>query len=259
MNNTLLAIKERFLQELLVSTDRGFFKDGYTSPLLEEAIRYSLLNGGKRLRPLLVFASAQHEEPKGFFKNALPAALAVEYVHTFSLIHDDLPAMDDDDFRRGKLACHRQFQEGVAILAGDALLADAFALLAKAKIHPALQCLELALTMGRGGLVAGQVEDILSSKTAGSTWINLAKTARLFEASVVLGAIASGANRERIDFWRKLGRHFGLAFQALDDLMDAPSEEARIVFKNEKQLLIKEAQSLAAHSLFHDIVHLTFA
>lgn len=258
MNKHLFDIRERFLQKLEESVALSFFDAGPSSLSLEKAIRYSLLNGGKRLRPLLTFASAIHQEPQRFFTLALPAALAVEYVHTFSLIHDDLPPMDDDDFRRGKLSCHRKFNEGIAILAGDALLADAFALVANASISPAKQCLELAKAVGRNGLVAGQTEDILSKKTAGPSWINQAKTARLFEASLVLGAIASGQSGDQIRFWRSLGHHFGLAFQALDDMMDAPNENAENILAREKEALLALAKPLDPSSVFHEIVQITF-
>jgi geranylgeranyl diphosphate synthase type II len=195
------------------------------SKILNEAIEYALSSGGKRLRPLLVLSSAgAFTERNNAQKAALPAALAVEYVHTYSLIHDDLPAMDNDDYRRGRLSTHRRFDEATAILAGDALLADAFFLLTKAPINALLQCQELALAAGRTGLVGGQAEDLAGSKglTSKDQWlrINQAKTGRLFEACAVLGALSAGADKRAVENARSFGRIFGESFQLKDDLDD---------------------------------------
>lgn len=192
------------------------------SKRLDEALRYALLGEGKRLRPLLVLLSAEafsKEDRKEFvLKRAMPAALAVEYIHTYSLIHDDLPSMDNDDYRRGRLSLHRRFDEALAILAGDALQADAFFMLAQAPLNQALQCFELAHAAGRHGLVCGQAEDLANSHE----WliIHANKTARLFEACVVLGALSQGAQKKELEPYRVFGHHFGMAFQIKDDMDD---------------------------------------
>ncbi|MCA9507382.1 MAG: polyprenyl synthetase family protein [Myxococcales bacterium] len=198
---------------------------GFSSKILNESINYSLSSGGKRLRPLLIFSYAHYLTSHNTFKKALPAALAVEYVHTYSLIHDDLPAMDNDDYRRGRLSTHKRFDEATAILAGDALLADAFFALSHAPVNAALQCQELALACGRYGLVSGQAQD-LTTKEGPKTkddWIciNQAKTGRLFEACTTLAALSLGVEKSSIEKARVFGRIFGESFQLKDDLEDS--------------------------------------
>ncbi|MGF1578625.1 MAG: polyprenyl synthetase family protein [Gemmataceae bacterium] len=197
---------------------------------LQEAMRYSLLAPGKRLRPLLVLMSA--EACGGKDEEAIPAACAVEMIHTYSLVHDDLPAMDDDDLRRGRPTCHKQFTEATAILVGDALLTYAFEILATS--YPPRTatscCVELAKASGPSGMVGGQVEDLAWEKRGGTldTLIGLhgRKTGALFRASLKLGLLsAQGENpdgpdlrlMESLDQW---GRCFGLVFQITDDLLD---------------------------------------
>ncbi len=198
---------------------------------LHTAMRYSLEAGGKRLRPVLVLAAA---ELFGAQEDAaLPAAVAIECVHTYSLIHDDLPCMDNDDLRRGRPTAHKQFDEATALLAGDALLTHAFALLATAyAARPALaQALvrELADAAGSARLIGGQMEDLLAEKKADATadeldFIHLNKTAAMLEASLVMGGLVGGAAAPELAALRDTGRHLGLAFQIVDDVLDATAD-----------------------------------
>ena len=197
---------------------------------LTAAIAHSLLGGGKRLRPLLVLYAAQ--ACGSAIEPALPAACAVEMVHTYSLIHDDLPAMDDDDMRRGQPSCHVAFDEATAILAGDALLARAFELLA-IEITPAETAVrcggELAAAAGASQLVGGQADDL---KMAGQTFaqdadalvmleaIHARKTGALLVVSLRLGGLVAGADGGQLDQLTKYGQNLGLTFQITDDLLD---------------------------------------
>jgi len=205
---------------------------------LREAIAYSLLAPAKRLRPLLVVLAC--EAAGGKDAVALPAAAAVEMVHTYSLIHDDLPAMDDDDLRRGRPTCHKQFGEAIAILAGDALLTLAFEVLAEN--YPAATaaacCRELARGAGAAGMVGGQVDDLAwenqpTGKVADLERIHAHKTGALFRASLQLGALAAqgerpgGPEAAMLAALDEYGRGFGLAFQITDDLLDVEGEADR--------------------------------
>jgi len=201
---------------------------------IHEAMRYSLDAGGKRLRPTLVLLTAELFGSSA--DQALPAAVAIECIHTYSLIHDDLPAMDNSELRRGKPTNHIQFDEPTAILAGDALLTYAFELLAKhyfedASLATAL-VLELAKTSGSTQLIGGQMEDILGERSQYSEeqieFIHLNKTAALLATSFVMGALVAHASPEQIAVIRDLGTQVGLAFQVTDDLLDATSDSATI-------------------------------
>lgn len=202
---------------------------------LHEAMRYSLQAGGKRIRPVLVLAAAEVFGVRD--DTAVPAGVAIECLHTYSLIHDDLPCMDNDDLRRGRPTAHRQFDEATALLAGDALLTHAFALLAEAYAdRPALaQALirELADAAGSRRLIGGQMEDLLAEKKANATaaeleFIHLNKTAAMVEAALVMGGLIGGANEDGINSLRLAGRHLGLAFQIVDDLLDATADTATL-------------------------------
>jgi geranylgeranyl diphosphate synthase, type II len=197
---------------------------------LAEAMRYSLLAGGKRLRPILVLMAS--EAAGGTEQNALPAAAAVEMIHTYSLIHDDLPAMDDDDLRRGRPTCHKVFGEAMAILAGDALLTWAFEVLAS-NYPPATSaacCRELAQGAGAAGMVGGQVEDLAGEKQAGTLEtlknVHARKTGALFRAALRLGLHtaqgerAGGLDARILESLDGFGRNFGMIFQITDDLID---------------------------------------
>ncbi|GAV92099.1 polyprenyl_synt domain-containing protein, partial [Cephalotus follicularis] len=195
---------------------------------IHESMRYSLLAGGKRVRPVLCIAAC--ELVGGLQSMAMPAACAIEMIHTMSLIHDDLPCMDNDDLRRGKPTNHKAFGEDVAVLAGDALLAFAFEHIAVSTTNVAPARVvraigELAKSIGTEGLVAGQVVDINSEglRDVGLEhleFIHVHKTAALLEGSVVLGTILGGGNNEEVENLRKFARNIGLLFQVVDDILD---------------------------------------
>lgn len=209
--------RKHFESCLKQSLDKRFH--GLKTPpakLLKEAMAYALLGEGKRIRPLMVFESAMR--CGGNVRLAMPAALAVEYVHAYSLIHDDLPCMDDDDYRRGKPSTHRRFGEAVAVLTGDALLSDAFGFVAQAKINSARQCLVLSQAIGSLGMVLGQLDDLVSEQKTLETLQN--KTGKLFEAACRLGAISVGASRQQEEAQAAFGAAFGLEFQLADDIAD---------------------------------------
>jgi geranylgeranyl diphosphate synthase type II len=196
---------------------------------LSRAMRYSVFSGGKRIRPVLTIESAL--VCRGSLKDALPAAIAIELVHTYSLIHDDLPAMDNDDLRRGKPTCHMKFGEANAILAGDALLTLAFNILAK-NAKPALgikMIEELSLAIGVEGMVGGQALDLeFQGKAKNNTIagrINTLKTAKLFSAAAKIGARSAGARAEEIKALERFGLDFGLSFQIMDDFIDGESAD----------------------------------
>lgn len=199
---------------------------------LHAAMRHSLDAGGKRLRPVLCLASAQAFDPQA---NAEAAATALECIHTYSLIHDDLPCMDNADLRRGRPACHKAFDEATALLAGDALQPLAFALLAQHYAgQPALATAlvaELATTAGSTLLVGGQTEDMggLAAGTSAERleFILLGKTAAMLSAAFVMGARIGGASAADITHFRQAGQAAGLAFQLVDDLLDltAPASQ----------------------------------
>ena len=200
---------------------------------LHEAMRYSLQAGGKRLRPVIVLATAELFGVDD--DTALPAAVAIECLHTYSLIHDDLPCMDNDDLRRGRPTAHRAFDEATALLAGDALLTHAFALLSEAYAsRPALAhalIRELADAAGSRRLIGGQMEDLLAEKKPATTpadleFIHLQKTAAMIEAAFGLGARIGGADDVALAHLHKAGRHLGFAFQIVDDILDATAETA---------------------------------
>uniref|UniRef100_A0A803KVZ1 Geranylgeranyl pyrophosphate synthase n=1 Tax=Chenopodium quinoa TaxID=63459 RepID=A0A803KVZ1_CHEQI len=195
-----------------------------------KAMRYSLLAGGKRVRPVLCIAAC--ELVGGNESTAMPAACALEMIHTMSLIHDDLPCMDNDDLRRGKPTNHKVYGEEVAVLAGDSLLSFAFEHLVTAtpldQVSPCQVVRavgELARVIGAEGLVAGQVLDIDSEGAVDVSleqleFIHIHKTAKLLEGAVVLGAIAGGATDEEVEKLRKFATRIGLLFQVVDDILD---------------------------------------
>ncbi len=196
---------------------------------LREAMAYSLLAGGKRVRPILALASGELGAASG--DELLPAACALEFVHTYSLIHDDLPAMDDDDLRRGMPTSHRRFGEALAILAGDALLTEAFGLVGRAAREPARglrAALELARAAGAGGMVGGQVLDTLETGRAPAEpeveRIHRLKTGALLTAAVRVGAILGGAEEPALEHLTRYAERLGLAFQVADDLLDVVGE-----------------------------------
>jgi len=194
----------------------------YTKPL-HDAVRYSLMSGGKRIRPILTLAAC--EAVSGEYKKAIPLAVAIEMIHTYTLIHDDLPAMDDDDLRRGKPTCHRIFGEDVAILAGDTLNTLAFEVIAENYgTKTALIISELSRALGIEGVVGGQLADLKSKNRKINLgeleFINIHKTAHLFVASIKCGAIAGGASGSELLKLAEFAAHLGLAFQIIDDILD---------------------------------------
>ena len=196
--------------------------------ILEESMRYSLLAGGKRLRPVLLLTTIECTGKKADF--ALPLACAIEYIHTYSLIHDDLPSMDDDDLRRGQPSCHRKFDEATAILAGDALQALAFEILATdtdLSTNPRQQLeiiLGLARACGAGGMAGGQVLDLASLdqqiSQAELEQIHAFKTGELIQISTVAPALLASATNQQNETLARYGKLTGLAFQVFDDLLD---------------------------------------
>lgn len=192
---------------------------------LHKAMRYSVFAGGKRLRPILAMASFEAVGGKG--KKILPVASALEMIHTYSLIHDDLPCMDDDDLRRGKPTLHKVYGEGMAVLAGDALHALAFELLLKAKNYLVVE--EVAKAIGTEGMIGGQVRDLEAEGRGVSLkeveYIHTHKTGRLLRGSIRAGATLGGAEAKKLLALSAFGERFGLAFQIVDDILDIVGEE----------------------------------
>jgi geranylgeranyl diphosphate synthase type II len=211
-------------------------EDNYPTEL-HRAMRYSLFAGGKRIRPILAMAAA--EAVKGRIESVLPLAVALECIHTYSLIHDDLPAMDDDDLRRGKPTLHKVYGEALAVLAGDALLTFAFETLTAPgmqRLHPPERLLpvinELARAAGSEKLVGGQVVDILSEGNDVSVetvkYILRSKTGSLIRASLTCGAGLAGGKAEQIDLLGRYGELLGMVFQIRDDLLDLEGDPAKL-------------------------------
>ena len=223
---------DRFLERCIPAANE--------SDTLTQAMRYSLFSGGKRIRPILSIAAS--EAVGGAVTPVLPFACALELIHTYSLIHDDLPAMDDDDLRRGQPTNHRVFGEGIAILAGDALLTEAFRIMAEATAKPgisqrrALQVLtEVANAAGARGMVAGQADDLGAENRAINLptveWIHIRKTGALIRAAVRAGALLGGARLDQLQRLTRFAEYLGLAFQISDDVLDAEGA-AEVLGKN---------------------------
>ena len=219
-------VEEGLVREL--RTDEAF------DARLAESMEYSLTAGGKRLRPILLMAAADAAGGRG--EDYLTSACAVEMIHTYSLIHDDLPAMDDDDYRRGKLTNHKVYGAGLATLAGDALLTMAFELLARQQGVPAETMLrvvrEISEAVGANGMVGGQALDLASEgKRIDMDTLrrmHMAKTGALFRASVRSGAILGGADEAQLAALTEYAEAFGLAFQITDDILDVTGDAAAI-------------------------------
>ena len=227
-----LANKKRQIDREL---DKLLPKLSKRDPLIR-AMRYSVFSGGKRLRPILALEAARLVSDKS--KEAMTVACAIEFVHTFSLIHDDLPCMDNDDYRRGKLTCHRVFDEDVALLAGDALLNQAYVCLTESLKRGEISeeifaklVLEFSKNIGKNGLIGGQMNDLLLNpvREKFSNGINLKnlekiylqKTAALFILAVRAGAIVSSSDRKYLASLSGFAKNFGLAFQIIDDCLDS--------------------------------------
>lgn len=202
-------------------------------PLIHQAMGYAVMNGGKRLRPIMVLEGAALAGCTP--ERVLPTACALEMIHSYSLVHDDLPAMDDDDFRRGQPTCHRVFGEANAILAGDALLTGAFELMACNAERDGIQLKdvvrvirEVAHAAGSQGMIGGQVLDLAGEDPDGSFDLSLLhslKTGELFKASLRAGAILGGLSERGLQALTEFGGHFGLAFQITDDVLDVSGDQ----------------------------------
>lgn len=235
-------------------------------PRLAESMEYSLMAGGKRLRPILVMAAADAVGARG--TDFVQAACGIEMIHTYSLIHDDLPAMDNDDYRRGKLTNHKVFGEALAILAGDALLTKAFEVILRQQGVPAQVLLEvlreMSIAAGPNGMVGGQVIDMLSEGKRISMEelrkMHMGKTGALFRAAIRSGAILGGASEAQLAALTTYADCFGLAFQITDDILDVVGDEAVIGKpvgsdeRNEKSTYVTltsldEAKKLAANTV----------
>ena len=220
---TYLVSRQKLIERAL---DRYLPKANTKPATLHRAMRYSLFAGGKRLRPILCLAAA--EACGGKIGNALPLACAMECIHTYSLVHDDLPSMDDDDFRRGRPTCHKIFGDGIAILAGDALLTIAFEIVSNAKptsrYDTSILLCEIAVAAGSQKLIAGQVADLEAEgknvKRDQLQFIHQNKTAAILRSSVRLGAMSANADARKLSAITRFGQRLGLAFQIIDDILD---------------------------------------
>jgi geranylgeranyl pyrophosphate synthase len=252
----LASIVDEIRQRIDRALDEALPRPPRCPPLLADAMRYSVLAGGKRLRPLLVLAAADAahrlQHPAAATDTfggrdtltAMPAACAIELLHTYSLIHDDLPAMDNDTLRRGRPTLHVVYGDGMAILAGDALQAEAFALLAREPADPALAARKMRVTAtvataaGAGGMVGGQVIDLQAAgqisghhaplDAAGLEAMHLRKTGALIRAAAVSGGIMAGAGESTVQALDVWATEIGLAFQIVDDILDVEGEAAAL-------------------------------
>lgn len=244
LNEYLKTRKEIIEKEL-----EKYFSSELTPQILLSSIRYSLLDGGKRVRPILVLAVADLFGTP--YEKVLPFACAIEMIHTYTLIHDDLPAMDNDDYRRGKLTNHKVYGDAIAILAGDALLTEAFRIVAEESLKndisykKALSAIyEIALRCGIRGVVGGQVMDIISENreidSATLEYIHTHKTGALILASIRVGAILSKASKRDLERLTIYGKKIGLAFQIMDDILDIESSFEKLGKKTGSDLAKKK-------------------
>lgn len=217
LNNDIALVERRLIELLPNCLDN--------QDIVAEAMKYSLLNGGKRLRPVFCLEFAKMCSCDR--KDALDFACAVEYIHTYSLIHDDLPCMDDDDYRRGKLSCHKKFGEATALLAGDGLLTQAFQIIGDCDLSDSKKVLAtrlLAQNSGVSGMIGGQVIDLkYESETPDLKQllsVHRLKTGALISAACLLGCIAAGADNDKISAASRFAYNLGIAFQIKDDILD---------------------------------------
>lgn len=235
MTSLFLSEYLKSRQEIINRSLKEIIPSEKTFPsTIHRSMRYSLMAGGKRLRPILAIASA--ESVGGKMKEVLPLACAIEMIHTYSLIHDDLPAMDNDDLRRGMPTSHKVFGEGIAVLAGDALLTHAFIIMSDPAygmgISPEDRLIiinELSRASGTQGMIGGQVLDLeAQGRNPGLeelSEIHRLKTGCLITVSVRIGAIAAGARKDEIEALSEYGQYLGLAFQITDDILDLEGSE----------------------------------
>lgn len=214
--------------------DRYLPNESAKPATIHKAMRYSLFAGGKRLRPVLCLAAA--EACGGKIDKAMPLACAMECIHTYSLVHDDLPSMDNDDFRRGRATCHKVFGDGIAILAGDALLTVAFEIVSRAKptsrYNMSILLREVADAAGSRKLIAGQVADLEAEgkkhDRAELRYIHENKTAAILTTTLRLGAMSANASPNQLKAMTKFGRSLGLAFQVIDDILDVTQTSEKL-------------------------------
>ncbi len=239
-----LAARQKEVDRAL---DRYLPKESAKPATIHKAMRYSLFAGGKRLRPILCLAAA--EACGGKLEHALPLACAVECIHTYSLIHDDLPSMDNDDFRRGRPTCHKAFGEGMAVLAGDALLTVAFEIAANVKTPKRYELREIfrEISSGAGSrkLIAGQVADLEAEgkniDRSQLRYIHENKTAALLTTAVRLGAMSANASARQLAAITEFGRALGLAFQVIDDILDVTQTSEKLGKSAGKDVAAKKA------------------
>src|SRR5213082_2708019 len=228
---TYIASRQKTIDRAL---DRFLPRENTKPATIHKAMRYSLFAGGKRLRPILCLAAA--EACGGKIDNALPLACAMECIHTYSLVHDDLPSMDNDDFRRGRATCHKVFGDGIAVLAGDALLTIAFEIVSRAKpphrYDPFTLLREVAVAAGSRKLIAGQVADLEAEgkkiSRAELRYIHENKTAAMITTSVRLGAMSANADPKKLRAITRFGYALGLAFQVIDDILDVTQTSEKL-------------------------------
>ncbi len=233
---------------------------------VHRAMRHSVFAGGKRIRPILCLEAAElvaagqdtDERLSGWERGALDVACALEMIHTYSLIHDDLPALDNDDFRRGQPTCHKAFGEAIAILAGDALLTLAFQVLARNGPPDAERRAAIVADVARAagtieGMIGGQVVDLESERRAVDAatveYIHRSKTAALIRAAVRSGALAAGAAEDELAALSEYGTHLGLAFQIMDDILDVESSSAKLGKTAGKDAAQQKATYPSVHGL----------
>jgi len=225
--NSILIYKKKINKYIKENLPKG------SPSILREALKHSTSPGGKRIRPILTLAAYHICEGRGY--NILPTACAIELIHTYSLIHDDLPCMDNDDLRRGKPTCHKKFGEDIAILSGDALLTLSFEWISKnSRIDDATKIAiikEISSKIGVSGLIGGQVLDLRTKPKNLNLQkikkIHLNKTAALFIASVRIGAIAANTSPKKLRAITIFGKNLGLAFQIVDDLLDLGQDKEK--------------------------------
>jgi len=234
-SNVNLKAYLRSRQKLIDCVLNRYLPKENTRPAtIHKAMRYSLFAGGKRLRPILTLAAT--EACGGKMEAALPLACAMECIHTYSLVHDDLPSMDNDDFRRGRPTCHKVFGDGIAVLAGDALLTIAFEIVSRAKpsrrYDMSTLLREVAVAAGSRKLIAGQVADLEAegkrTEREELRYIHENKTAAILTASVCLGAMSANAPSKELAAMTKFGRALGLAFQVIDDILDVTQTSEKL-------------------------------
>lgn len=262
----MLEIEKLLLENSQIIQDEIYSLLPPPQAILSEAMRYSALSAGKRLRPFMLISTADMFNVER--KHSLRVASVLEIIHSYSLIHDDLPAMDNDDYRRGMPSCHKKFDEATAILAGDALLTLAFEILADEKTHPNgnVRCKLikiLAESIGTNGIAGGQSYDLLYERSQNPTYEQLyqahwMKTARLFMACCQMGAILGNSSEKEFEHLTKFAESFGMAFQFIDDLEDLIPKAilnnnnmvkliGEIKTKNIAKQLIEQARSELKH------------